>query len=104
MAGDIEPAKVRKAERPPEPMRGSENKNGAPEGSDIEPARVRKAERPPEPMRGPKNKNGAPDRIRTCGLCLRRAALYPAELRVHDGETPGTGLYSRMARASIPKA
>ena len=25
---------------------------------------------------------GAPDRIRTCGLCLRRAALYPAELRV----------------------
>src|SRR3569832_1458934 len=27
-------------------------------------------------------KYGAPDRIRTCGLCLRRAALYPAELRV----------------------
>src|SRR5271170_4422068 len=27
-------------------------------------------------------KNGAPDRIRTCDLCLRRAALYPAELRV----------------------
>lgn len=27
-------------------------------------------------------KSGAPDRIRTCGLCLRRAALYPAELRV----------------------
>ncbi len=26
--------------------------------------------------------DGAPDRIRTCGLCLRRAALYPAELRV----------------------
>src|SRR4051812_49603304 len=26
--------------------------------------------------------NGAPDRIRTCGLCLRRATLYPAELRV----------------------
>ena len=25
---------------------------------------------------------GAPDRIRTCGLCLRRATLYPAELRV----------------------
>ena len=25
--------------------------------------------------------NGAPDRIRTCDLCLRRAALYPAELR-----------------------
>src|SRR5438445_9607039 len=29
--------------------------------------------------------NGAPDRIRTCGLCLRRAALYPAELRVREG-------------------
>jgi hypothetical protein len=28
--------------------------------------------------------NGAPDRIRTCDLCLRRAALYPAELRVPD--------------------
>ena len=25
---------------------------------------------------------GAPDRIRTCGLYLRRVALYPAELRV----------------------
>ena len=26
---------------------------------------------------------GGPDTIRTCDLCLRRAALYPAELRVH---------------------
>ena len=25
---------------------------------------------------------GGPDTIRTCGLCLRRATLYPAELRV----------------------
>jgi hypothetical protein len=25
---------------------------------------------------------GAPDTIRTCGLHLRRVALYPAELRV----------------------
>ena len=30
-------------------------------------------------------KFGAPDWIRTSGLCLRRAALYPAELRVPDG-------------------
>ncbi|VXC95791.1 hypothetical protein SPHINGO8AM_50013 [Sphingomonas sp. 8AM] len=30
----------------------------------------------------PKLKAGAPDWIRTSGLCLRRAALYPAELRV----------------------
>ena len=29
--------------------------------------------------------DGAPDRIRTCDLCLRRAALYPAELRVREG-------------------
>jgi hypothetical protein len=29
-----------------------------------------------------KKRDGAPDRIRTCDLCLRRAALYPAELRV----------------------
>ena len=28
---------------------------------------------------------GAPDRSRTCDLCLRRAALYPAELRVRNG-------------------
>lgn len=28
-------------------------------------------------------KGGAPDTIRTCGLHLRRVALYPAELRVH---------------------
>src|ERR1700692_2265005 len=28
---------------------------------------------------------GAPGRSRACGLCLRRAALYPAELRVRDG-------------------
>ena len=26
----------------------------------------------------------APDRIRTCDLCLRRATLYPAELRAQD--------------------
>src|SRR4051812_41791453 len=28
---------------------------------------------------------GAPQRIGTWGLCLRRAALYPAELRVREG-------------------
>ncbi len=27
--------------------------------------------------------NRAPDRIRTCDPCLRRAVLYPAELRAH---------------------
>ena len=30
--------------------------------------------------------NGAPDEIRTHDLCLRRAALYPAELRVQREE------------------
>src|ERR1700727_316643 len=34
---------------------------------------------------------GAPDTIRTCDLCLRRATLYPAELRVHRGS------FSRLA-------
>ena len=29
-------------------------------------------------------KNGAPGTIRTCGLYLRRVALYPAELRVPE--------------------
>src|ERR1700688_4800126 len=29
-------------------------------------------------------KTGGPDTIRTCDLCLRRAALYPAELRVQS--------------------
>src|SRR5712664_3305326 len=29
--------------------------------------------------------NGGPGEIRTHDLCLRRAALYPAELRVRDG-------------------
>ena len=29
-------------------------------------------------------RDGAPEGIRTPGLCLRRAALYPAELRVRN--------------------
>src|SRR5262249_51218129 len=29
--------------------------------------------------------SGAPDTIRTCDLCLRRATLYPAELRAREG-------------------
>ncbi len=33
--------------------------------------------------RRPAAEFGAPDTIRTCGLHLRRVALYPAELRVH---------------------
>ncbi len=39
--------------------------------------RARQPDHRPEPGKG-----GAPERIRTSGLCLRRAALYPAELRV----------------------
>src|SRR5258706_3811011 len=34
---------------------------------------------------------GAPDKIRTCDLCLRRAALYPAELRVRPPRDSTTG-------------
>ena len=36
-------------------------------------------------------RSGSPDKIRTCDLCLRRAALYPAELRARwrlDSRTP----------------
>ncbi|MDB5715222.1 MAG: hypothetical protein JWO15_2619, partial [Sphingomonadales bacterium] len=33
----------------------------------------------------PSEDDGAPDRIRTCDPCLRRAVLYPAELRVRRG-------------------
>src|SRR5262249_47299631 len=33
-------------------------------------------------------KAGAPDRIRTCDLCLRRATLYPTELRVLGSREP----------------
>jgi hypothetical protein len=36
-------------------------------------------------------RSGAPDTIRTCDLCLRRATLYPAELRVRCGS------FSRLA-------
>jgi hypothetical protein len=35
--------------------------------------------------------NGAPEGIRTPGLCLRRAALYPAELRVRGLQPRGGG-------------
>src|SRR5205085_5820654 len=55
-------------------------------------------------------KHGAPDRIRTCGLCLRRAALYPAELRVRAEEAlskgGGRGLEAfgpRAAAAAPPR-
>src|SRR5881275_2938632 len=43
------------------------------------------------------NEHGAPDRIRTCDLCLRRAALYPAELRVR-----GLELYSNRLAGEKP--
>ena len=52
-------------------------------------------------------RNGAPDTIRTCDLCLRRATLYPAELRVHrsdplaDWPCIGNGL-SAMGTATAP--
>ena len=36
----------------------------------------------PQLQTGTASKNGAPSTIRTCDLCLRRAALYPAELWV----------------------
>jgi hypothetical protein len=48
-------------------------------------------------------KNGAPDRIRTCGLCLRRATLYPAELRAQSpARTTGRLLLERAAKKWKP--
>ena len=35
--------------------------------------------------------SGAPERIRTSDLCLRRAALYPAELRVRRAAFAASG-------------
>ena len=43
-------------------------------------------------------KIGAPERIRTSGLCLRRAALYPAELMVRK---PTRAAITRHLRQSI---
>src|SRR3546814_14290027 len=34
---------------------------------------------------------GASDRIRTCDPCLRRAVLYPAELRMREASSPKIG-------------
>ena len=42
-------------------------------------------------MSGPRYKSGAPGEIRTHDLCLRRATLYPAELRVRRGRSDGAG-------------
>src|SRR3979490_2549610 len=53
-------------------------------------------------------RSGAPDTIRTCDLCLRRATLYPAELRVREGsfsrlprcgQCPGVDVASRQGTA-----
>ena len=49
---------------------------------------------------------GAPDWIRTSGLCLRRAALYPAELRVRGvdiGESGGCCNGQNGGIAGAPK-
>ena len=43
-------------------------------------------------------KNGAPEGIRTPGLCLRRAALYPAELRVLRGRLDSAFASARQLR------
>ncbi len=43
--------------------------------------------------------NGGPDRIRTCGLPLRRRSLYPAELRGHANLVfHDVSVYSRRGR------
>ena len=44
-----------------------------------------------------RNLSGAPDTIRTCDLCLRRATLYPAELRVPARRRPRRGASTATA-------
>ena len=44
-----------------------------------------------------RRRSGAPERIRTSDLCLRRAALYPAELRVRRAVHAAIGAgYTRL--------
>ena len=68
--------------------------NGAPEGVSLDRhagGMTQPGERPEgagNPLYGHdmNEVNGAPEGIRTPGLCLRRAALYPAELRALDSD------------------
>src|ERR1700681_3374757 len=47
--------------------------------------------------------SGAPEGIRTPDLCLRRAALYPAELRAREGLDSGTpAMRQRLAVEKKP--
>ena len=46
--------------------------------------------------------NGAPDRIRTCGLRLRRPTLYPAELRAHTKKALGTRRWADLTSRCHP--
>jgi hypothetical protein len=49
--------------------------------------------------------NDIPDRSRTCNLCLRRATLYPVELRGHcfwDYNYCGKCVYRRAKLRSLP--
>ena len=41
-----------------------------------------------------------PSKIQTCGLCLRRAALYPPELRAREGQCIRAGLPATVSSAS----
>ena len=47
--------------------------------------------------------SGAPDTIRTCDLCLRRATLYPAELRVQWGSFSRLGRDGQRPRPGWPR-
>ena len=47
---------------------------------------------------------GAPSTIRTCGLCLRRATLYPAELWVHRVLILSSTAYAVLTRKTRQKS
>jgi hypothetical protein len=56
----------------------------------------------PARERDREKKNGAPDRIRTCDPCLRRAVLYPAELRVRErAQGPSRGRCLQHGRQAL---
>src|SRR5262249_33683381 len=57
-----------------------------------------------EARHGPRaeERKSAPDRIRTCGLRLRRPSLYPAELRAHTDLSAEARVSVWRAKAGAP--
>lgn len=67
-----------------------------PQGGSWPTSRYLRDVRPPRANNG-QCRSGTPDRIRTCGLRLRRPPLYPAELRAPKG----AGILAKRTRSRI---